>query len=125
MHTPNTDPAPPSRTDAPLSVWGTDSNVLSTSAYTRGADFDAAFASSAFTVHETFHTQRIEHAFLEPESTVAVPSGDGDSRTLHVYSGGQGVWDDRNDIARCSTSSPRGSPSSWSPTAARSVARRT
>ena len=25
--------------------------------------------------------------------------GDGDDRTLHVYSGGQGVWDDRNDIA--------------------------
>jgi xanthine dehydrogenase molybdenum-binding subunit len=29
-----------------------------------------------------------------------VPSGDGDERTLHVYSGGQGVWDDRDDIAR-------------------------
>jgi xanthine dehydrogenase molybdenum-binding subunit len=49
-------------------------------------------------VHEVFQTQRIEHAFLEPESTVAVPV-DGDTR-LHVYSGGQGVWDDRNDIAR-------------------------
>ena len=51
-------------------------------------------------MHETFQTQRIEHAFLEPESTLAVPSGDGDERTLHVYSGGQGVWDDRDDIAR-------------------------
>ena len=50
-------------------------------------------------MHETFRTQRIEHAFLEPESTLAVPSGEGDERTLHVYSGGQGVWDDRNDIA--------------------------
>src|SRR6185436_9704484 len=28
----------------------------------------------------------------------AVPSDDGCH--LHVYSGGQGVWDDRNDIAR-------------------------
>jgi len=28
-----------------------------------------------------------------------VPSGDADDRRLHVYSGGQGVWDDRNDIA--------------------------
>ena len=26
----------------------------------------------------------------------------GDDRTLHVYSGGQGVWDDRDDIAACS-----------------------
>jgi aldehyde oxidoreductase len=98
-HPPNTDARAALADDAPLSVWGTDSNVLSTSAYTRGADFDEAFAASAFTVHETFHTQRIEHAFLEPESTVAIPSDDGGERTLHVYSGGQGVWDDRNDIA--------------------------
>jgi len=54
----------------------------------------------AIVVADDLQTQRIEHAFLEPESTVAVPSGSGDSRALHVYSGGQGVWDDRNDIAR-------------------------
>ena len=99
VHTPNTDARTALSTNAPLSVWGTDSNVLSTSAYTRGDDFDETFAASAFTVHETFHTQRIEHAFLEPEATVAVPTGSGGARTLHVYSGGQGVWDDRNDIA--------------------------
>ena len=74
--------------------------MLSTSSYQRGADFDEAFAASAFTVRESFGTQRIEHAFLEPESTVAVPTGLGDDRSLHVYSGGQGVWDDRDDIAR-------------------------
>jgi xanthine dehydrogenase molybdenum-binding subunit len=45
----------------------------------------------------TFRTQRIEHAFLEPESTLAVP--DPEQGTLHVYSGGQGVWDDRDQIA--------------------------
>ena len=101
---PNTDARAALADTAPLSVWGTESNVLSTSAYMRGDEFASAFAASAFTVHETFHTQRIEHAFLEPESTVAVPT-DGDpsggvqGRTLHVYSGGQGVWDDRNDIA--------------------------
>ncbi len=99
VHVPNTDPVAALAADAPLSVWETESNVLSTSAYTRGADFDATFAASAFTVNERFETQRIEHAFLEPESTLAVPSGDGDDRRLHVYSGGQGVWDDRNDIA--------------------------
>ena len=81
---------------APIAVWGTDTNVLSVSTYARG-DVDAALAASAHTVHETFRTQRIEHAFLEPESTLAVP--DLDAGTLHVYSGGQGVWDDRNDIA--------------------------
>jgi aldehyde oxidoreductase len=84
---------------APIAVWGTTTNVLSTSEYARG-DVDAGLASAAHTVHEVFRTQRIEHAFLEPESTLAVPSGEGGDRHLQVYSGGQGVWDDRNDIAR-------------------------
>ena len=99
VHRPNTDAVAALAPDAPLSVWGTDSNTLSVSAYQRGDDVDDALAHSAFTVHETFQTQRVEQAFLEPESTLAVPSGGEDDRTLHVYSGGQGVWDDRNDIA--------------------------
>ena len=96
---PVTDPVVAIEPGSPVAVWRTDGNVLSTSEYARG-DVDAALASSAHTVHEVFTTQRIEHAFLEPESTLAVPSGAGDERSLHVYSGGQGVWDDRNDIAR-------------------------
>ncbi len=80
--------------DAPVAVWGTDSNVLSRSVYRRG-DVDASLAASAHVVHEVFQTQRVEQAFLEPESTVAVPAGG----RLHVYSGGQGVWDDRDQIA--------------------------
>jgi xanthine dehydrogenase molybdenum-binding subunit len=82
--------------DPEIAVWGTDSNVLSVSEYARG-DVDAALAASAQVVHEVFRTQRIEHAFLEPEATLAVP--DPDRGTMHVYSGGQGVWDDRNQIA--------------------------
>lgn len=85
--------------DQEIAVWQTKSNVLSTSAYVRG-NVEQAFATSAFRVHETFSTQRIEHAFLEPESTLAVPNNANGTRGLHVYSGGQGVWDDRNDIAR-------------------------
>ncbi len=82
---------------APVAVWGTEDNVLSVSEYSRG-DVDAALASSAHVVHEVFTTQRVEHAFLEPESSLAVPREDGG---LHVYSGGQGVWDDRDQIAAC------------------------
>lgn len=81
--------------DPEIAVWGTDSNVLSRSEYARG-DADTALAASAHVVHETFQTQRIEHAFLEPESTLAVP--DTEAGTMHVYSGGQGVWDDRDQI---------------------------
>ena len=98
VHAPITDVDAALATDE-VAVWQTKDNVLSTSAYSRG-DVDAALAASAHVVRETFQTQRIEHAFLEPEASLAVPSGKGDSRTLHVYSGGQGVWDDRNDIAR-------------------------
>lgn len=92
--TPITDPsaAIDSSEDA---VWGLQGNVLSTSKYKRGA-VEAALTSSAHTIHEVFSTQRVEHAFLEPESTLAIPDGDGG---LLVYSGGQGVWDDRDQIA--------------------------
>ena len=100
VHQPVTDAVTAIEPGAPIAVWNTSSNVLSTSEYARG-DVDAALAASAHTVHQVFQTQRIEHAFLEPESTLAVPAAlpDG-SRHLQVYSGGQGVWDDRNDIAR-------------------------
>jgi xanthine dehydrogenase molybdenum-binding subunit len=85
--------------DPEVAVWGTDTNVLSVSEYARG-DAEAALAASAHVVHEVFTTQRVEHAFLEPESTLAVPTDAAGGRTLHVYSGGQGIWDDRDDIAR-------------------------
>jgi xanthine dehydrogenase molybdenum-binding subunit len=79
-------------------VWQLDGNVLSRTVYSRG-DVDDALAGSAHTVHEVFTTQRIEHAFLEPESTLAVPHPDDGDGTLEVFSGGQGVWDDRRQIA--------------------------
>ncbi len=98
VHTPITD-VDVALSSSEVAVWQTNDNVLSTSIYKRG-DVEAAFASSVHVLDETFQTQRIEHAFLELEATLAVPSGAGDARSLHVYSGGQGVWDDRNDIAR-------------------------
>ena len=83
-------------TNENIAVWKTETNILSTSSYSRG-DVDAAFTQCAHIVEQDFSTQRIEHAFLEPESTLAVPSLA--SSSIHVYSGGQGIWDDRNDIA--------------------------
>ena len=72
-----------------------DGNVLSTSRVNRG-DVDAALADAAHVATDTFRTQAIEHAFLEPESAFAVP--DGEDR-LRMYSQGQGVWEDRRQIA--------------------------
>jgi xanthine dehydrogenase molybdenum-binding subunit len=70
-------------------------NVLSVSRVQRG-DAEAALAGAAHVARQTYRTQCIEHAFLEPESSLAVPDGDG---PLRVYSQGQGVWEDRRQIA--------------------------
>jgi xanthine dehydrogenase molybdenum-binding subunit len=96
---PVTDPEAAIRPGCESAVWGLDGNVLSKSEYRRG-DVDAALAASAHTVHEIFETTRIEHAFLEPESTLVVPEiGDDGELRLQAYSGGQGIWDDRDQIA--------------------------
>jgi xanthine dehydrogenase molybdenum-binding subunit len=100
-------------------------NLLSRSAVARG-DVEAALAASAFVETRTFTTQLIEHAFLEPEACLAVPGDwglgaggwpvraprvpdpqsptpDPQSPTpnpqLTVFSQGQGVFDDRRQIA--------------------------
>ncbi len=70
-------------------------NILSTSRVKRG-DVDAALAASAHVAGETYRTQMIEHAFLEPEAALAVPIDEGG---IHLYSQGQGVWDDRRQVA--------------------------
>ena len=100
VHEPLTDPAAALASDEDA-VWTLPGNELSRSTYARG-DVDEALARSTHVARQTFQTQRIDHAFLEPESTLAVPTigADGSTESLYVYSGGQGVWDDRNDIAR-------------------------
>jgi selenium-dependent xanthine dehydrogenase len=70
-------------------------NVLSVTRYARG-DVEADFATSAHVVTGTWATQRIEHLFLEPEACLAAPLPDG---RLHIYSQGQGIFEDRRQIA--------------------------
>jgi aldehyde oxidoreductase len=69
-------------------------NLLEVTAFSRG-DVDAALAASAHVIEQTFVTQRIEHAFLEPEACLALPQADG----VKVFSQGQGVHDDQRQIA--------------------------
>jgi selenium-dependent xanthine dehydrogenase len=96
---PITDPFEAMEAGAPIlhpeATWAHQGNVLSLSTVKRG-DVDAALASAAHVVHETFRTQFIEHAFLEPESALAVPEED---EGFRVYSQGQGVWHDREQVA--------------------------
>src|SRR5499427_5074257 len=72
------------------------SNVLKpTTAFSRG-DVDAALASSAHVIEATFDTQPIDIAFLEPESCLAVPQGEG----VKVHTQSQGSLYDHAQIAR-------------------------
>lgn len=89
---PVTDPTAALEPDAPrIHASG---NLLEVCAFGRG-DVDAALAASEHVIEQTFETQRIEHAYLEPEACLAV-SHDG---ALTVYSQGQGVHEDQLQIA--------------------------
>ena len=92
---PVTDPFHALEPDAPQLHPG--GNVLSVSKYGRG-DVDEALASAAHVATETFRTQFVEHAFLEPESSLAVPDPE-EGVLVHIYSQGQGVWEDRKQVA--------------------------
>ena len=80
--------------DPVVSPFDERARVLSQSVVKRG-DVDAALAESAHVVQGVYRTQFIEHAFLEPEASLAVPENGG----FHVYSQGQGVWEDRRQVA--------------------------
>ena len=58
-------------------------------------DVDAALAKSTHVLSEVFQSQRVEHAFVEPESCVVVPKGEG----IQVFTQGQGVHEDQRQIA--------------------------
>ena len=82
-------------------------NILSQSITSRG-DLDAAMSGAAYTSHGIYETQMIEHGFMEPEACIAYPSSprlDGGTEGgyrggLEVLSQGQGVFEDRVQIAK-------------------------
>ncbi|MEW6741788.1 MAG: selenium-dependent xanthine dehydrogenase [Planctomycetota bacterium] len=71
-------------------------NELSRTLIRRG-DVAAALKASAHVASGTWSTQRVEHLYLEPESALAEPLPDG---TLRLYTQGQGIFDDRRQVAR-------------------------
>jgi selenium-dependent xanthine dehydrogenase len=87
------DPEEALKPGAPQVHEGKD-NVLDKAVIKRG-DVDKALKASKFVETKTFRTQMIEHAFLEPESSIAIEQ----NGILEVYSQGQGVFDDRKQIA--------------------------
>ncbi len=63
----------------------------------RRGDVEAGFEEADVVLEHTFHTQTTEHAFLEPECSIAVPTDDG---RMAVYVGSQIPYADRNQVAR-------------------------
>jgi selenium-dependent xanthine dehydrogenase len=71
-------------------------NLLSETIMKRG-DVEKAIAEAAHVVTQHYSTPHQEHAFLEPESALAVPTQCG---TLTVYTGGQSVYDEHEGIVQ-------------------------
>jgi CO/xanthine dehydrogenase Mo-binding subunit/aerobic-type carbon monoxide dehydrogenase small subunit (CoxS/CutS family) len=69
-------------------------NLIETTAFSRG-DVDGALARSTHVVEQTFATQAVEPAFLEPEACLALPQGKG----VTVHSESQGSGFDQKQIA--------------------------
>ena len=87
-------------------------NLLETSVVRRG-DAAAALATAAHVVRDRYTTSAVEHAFLEPEACLAVPPSRPSAvagvdatagttpgePTIHLFSQGQGAWEDRRQVA--------------------------
>lgn len=61
----------------PILVHPERGNNLINSHHVRRGDVKVGFAESDIILEKTFNTQKIEHAYLEPETAICVPRGDG------------------------------------------------
>ncbi len=73
-----------------------DGNLLETVTITRGENSEKCLFESEYVVKGRYKTQRIEHAFLETESAVALPKGE---KNIKIFSQSQGIYEDRRQIA--------------------------
>ena len=93
------DPIQARRPDAPRvhETWP-DGNLLKHISVRRG-DVAAGFAQADVIIEREYRTPFVEHLFLEPECSVAVPAGVADHDKLTVYVGSQIPYKDREQIA--------------------------
>jgi selenium-dependent xanthine dehydrogenase len=82
------------RADAPLLH---ESGNLLKHIKVRKGDMGAGFAKADLVLEHTFHTAITDHAFLEPECSIAVPLEDG---RMEIYVGSQIPYQDRTQVAR-------------------------
>ena len=72
-------------------------NLLAVSRFSRGGDIEEAFHLSEHVVSARYKTQLVEHAFLEPETSIARPCK---AKGIQVYTQNQGIYEDRHAIAK-------------------------
>ena len=73
---------------------GETTNLFAQTHVVRG-NADEVIAQSKYVVTTRYSTPPTEHAFLEPETAVAEPDGDG----VRVYSGDQGIYQTQHEVA--------------------------
>lgn len=87
------DPREAMKKEAPLVHEGSETNVLAHEHLIRG-NADEVIARSKYKVTRHYETPWTEHAFLEPETAVAMPfDGDG----VFIYSTDQGTYDTQHE----------------------------
>ena len=87
------DPYEAMKEDAPLVHEGSETNILAHEHLVRG-NADEVIARSKYKVTRHYETPWTEHAFLEPETAVAMPfDGDG----VFIYSTDQGTYDTQHE----------------------------
>lgn len=71
-----------------------ENNVFDHEEVKRG-NAETALANSKFIVEGTFYVPPTEHAFMEPETAIGLPDGDG----VMVITGAQGIYDEYHEIS--------------------------
>ena len=96
-----TDPITARRPDAPVLHPDRPTGNLLKHIKVRHGDIEQGFAQADVIIERTYRTPMTEHAFLEPECSVAVPAGyDADHEKLTVYVGSQIPSSDRRQVAK-------------------------
>ncbi len=89
------DPVQARQPDAPLVH---ESGNLLKHIKVRKGDIEEGFAQAEVILDEVYHTPTMEHAFMEPECSIARLTAEG---RIEVYVGSQIPYADRDQIARC------------------------
>ena len=101
-----TDPVAARQPDAPVLHPDRPTGNLLKHIKVRHGDLAKGFAEADVIVERTYRTPMTEHAFLEPECSLAVPAGWEDPTygmhdKLTIYVGSQIPYADRHQVARC------------------------